>query len=484
MNTSTHDNSVQGSVRDRSSSFLLKRRRGFGLLSGLAVAAALLGTPTVSRALPSFARQLNMQCVACHTEYPLLNQFGRQFKLSGYTTAADSPTDLLPIAFMLQPSFTHTQKDQAGGAAPGFGDNNNTAFTQVSIFYAGRLFGPYTEELFGKNAATFFNKIGIFNQTTYDGVGKKWSWDNTELRYADTGTIGGHDAIFGVYVNNNPTLQDPWNSTPAWGFPFTGSGLAPGPAAATLIDGSVAGQVWGAGLYTFINDTFYLDVGGYRTLGAHFQKTLGVDPTGETQITGLAPYWRFAMEKIYGASRWEIGTFGLAASTFPGRDPSAGKDRIADFGIDSQYQFAKGKHDITALVSWVHESESWDASNQLEATDNASDHLTNFKATISYLHDKTLGATVQYFLITGSSDPTLYSGSQTGSPTSDGFILQANYLPFNKGGGPAFWPKSNVKLSVQYTLYNRFDGARTNYDGAGANARDNNTLYLEAWIAF
>jgi hypothetical protein len=118
------------------------------------------------------------------------------------------------------------------------------------------------------------------------------------------------------------------------------------------------------------------------------------------------------------------------------------------------------------------------------ATDNASDHLSNFKATISYLHDKTLGATVQYFLIDGSSDPTLYSGSQTGSPTSDGFILQANYLPFNKGGGPAFWPKSNVKLSVQYTIYNRFDGARTNYDGAGANARDNNTLYLEAWIAF
>jgi hypothetical protein len=39
-------------------------------------------------------------------------------------------------------------------------------------------------------------------------------------------------------------------------------------------------------------------------------------------------------------------------------------------------------------------------------------------------------------------------------------------------------------LSLQYTLYNHFNGAETNYDGAGANARDNNTLYLEAWIAF
>ena len=75
-------------------------------------------------------------------------------------------------------------------------------------------------------------------------------------------------------------------------------------------------------------------------------------------------------------------------------------------------------------------------------------------------------------------------GSLTGSPESDGFILQADYFPLNKPGGPAFWPRSNVKLSLQYVIYNRFDGARTNFDGAGRNARDNNTLYLEAWIAF
>jgi len=32
--------------------------------------------------------------------------------------------------------------------------------------------------------------------------------------------------------------------------------------------------------------------------------------------------------------------------------------------------------------------------------------------------------------------------------------------------------------------YNKFDGASSNYDGAGAKASDNNTLYLEAWITF
>jgi hypothetical protein len=385
---------------------------------------------------------------------------------------------------MLQPSFTRTQTGQPGGAASGFGENNNWALTQASIFYAGRLFGPFAEKIFGKDAAATANKFGVFLQTTYDGVGKSWSWDNAELRYADTGTIGGQSAVYGFYLNNNPTLQDPWNSTPAWGYPFTGSGLAPGPAAATLIDGGVSQQVGGGGAYVMLANTLYLDLGGYRTLGASFQKSLGVDPGDETQITGLAPYWRVALEKPIGAGSWEIGTFGMAASTYPGRDPSAGEDRIVDFGIDSQYQVSLKHHDVTALVSWIHERQSWNASQALGSAGNLTDTLWNFKATINYLYDKTFGATVQYFSIDGNSDPLLYSGSLTGSPRSDGVVLQANYLPFNKLGGPSFWPRSNVKLSLQYTIYNRFDGARTNYDGSGRNARDNNTLYAEAWIAF
>ncbi len=440
--------------------------------------ALLIWAPTTGHALPSFARQINMQCTACHTEFPVLNQFGRQFKLSGYTASADDTT-AIPLAVMLQPSFTRTATAQAGGAAPGFSDNNNFALTQASIFYAGRVFGP-----FFKSEDSLLNKFGVFLQTTYDGVGKSWALDQTEFRFANTATLGGKDANYGFYLNNNPTMQDPWNSTPAWGYPFTGSGLAPGPAAGTLIDGGFAGQVGGLGAYLFFNDTYYIDLGAYRTLGVHFQKQLGIDPTGETQIAGLAPYWRLAMERMVGEGRWEVGTFGLAADTYPGRDSSAGHDRMVDFGLDTQYQISKGPHDVTASASWISERQNWDASSLLGKTGNAADTLHAFKATVNYLYDKTYGVTGQYFSITGGEDPVLYSGSATGSPNSDGFILQANYLPFNKGGGPSFWPRSNVKLTLQYVFYNRFDGARTNFDGAGANARDNNTLYLEAWIVF
>lgn len=162
--------------------------------AGLLLLAAALLAPSSASALPSFARQLNMQCIQCHTEFPLLSQFGRQFKLTGYTLAADPvATELPPIAVMVQPSFTHTATAQA--ATPGFSPNNNWAFSQVSLFYAGRLFGPYATDLFGKEVGAIANKFGLFSQTTYDGVAKAWSWDNTELRFANTGTVGDQDII-------------------------------------------------------------------------------------------------------------------------------------------------------------------------------------------------------------------------------------------------------------------------------------------------
>ena len=450
--------------------------------TALAATCAMLGV-SAARALPSFARQMNMQCIVCHTAFPELTPFGRQFKLSGYTMSTGQ-SDLPPIAFMLQPSFTHTEKSQDGGAAPGFGSNDNYAMTQASVFYGGRLFGPYGQKLFGSGLGNYVDKIGIFLQATYDGVGKTWAWDNTELRYANSGTLFGHSATYGVYANNNPTLEDPWNSTPAWSFPFSGSGLAPTPAAATLIEGGLAQEVAGVGAYAMFDNTVYADFGAYHTLGAHLQRSLGVDPTDEPQVTGAAPYWRLALQKIIGAGSLEVGTFGLAADTAPGRDTSAGRDRIVDLGFDTEYQISEGKSDFTATLSWINEHENWNASAALGGTSNTSDTLNDFKATLHYLYDKTYGVTAQYFANTGGADATLYGDSATGSPDSDGEIFQLEYLPFNKAGGPAIWPRSNVKLALQYVTYNRFDGARHNYDGAGANARDNNTIYAEAWIAF
>jgi hypothetical protein len=210
---------------------------------------------------------------------------------------------------------------------------------------------------------------------------------------------------------------------------------------------------------------------------------MGVDPTDETEVPGLAPYWRVAYTKAIGNQSYEVGLFGMAANTYPGRDSSAGKDKIIDWGIDSQYQASFGKSDITTLLSCIYEDQNWDASQQLGSSSNNSDNLWAFKATVDYLYDKTYGGAIGYFFVDGSHDPLLNSDSTKGKPLSDGLILQLNWMPLNKGGGPDFWPRSNVKFSLQYEIYNRFDGSRNNYDGSGRDASDNNTLYLQAWFA-
>src|SRR5271156_6705281 len=91
-----------------------------------------------ARALPSYARQTGQQCAACHNGFPELTPYGRLFKLNGYTfTGGD--TDLSPVAAMVYGSYTHTQAGQSGGAAPGYGPNNNFTLDQASLFYGGKI---------------------------------------------------------------------------------------------------------------------------------------------------------------------------------------------------------------------------------------------------------------------------------------------------------------------------------------------------------
>jgi hypothetical protein len=49
----------------------------------------------------------------------------------------------------------------------------------------------------------------------------------------------------------------------------------------------------------------------------------------------------------------------------------------------------------------------------------------------------------------------------------------------------AFWtPIQYIRIGAQFTTYSRFDGASSNYDGLGRNARDNNSVFLYVWGAY
>jgi hypothetical protein len=79
-------------------------------------------------------------------------------------------------------------------------------------------------------------------------------------------------------------------------------------------------------------------------------------------------------------------------------------------------------------------------------------------------------------LIGGTADAALY-GTFTGRPNSAGWITEIAYLPFSYG-----W--LNMRIGLQYTLWNKFDGATTSFNGAGRNAHNNNTIFAYAWIMF
>ncbi|HLN08896.1 MAG TPA: cytochrome C [Xanthobacteraceae bacterium] len=436
-----------------------------------------------------FARQTGQPCGACHTDFPALTPFGRRFKLLGYTVGGGayrttpfpvSEDDkakpwVPPISAMGILGFTNTQSPQAPPTDP-YWTNNNVVLSPVSFFWGGAI----TEN------------IGAFAQVTYnatplggfpDPFGHNWTWDNTDIRFANTTKLFGLDMIYGITANNNPTVQDVWNTTPAWTFPYAASTVAPTPASHTIIDGTFAAHVGSVGAYAFINDMLYMEVTGYRTLDFAAQNALGTDPNGAPGLfAGVAPYWRVAVEPHVGNHWLEVGTFGMIADVHPFADvfgnTFAMTDKYTDIGVDSQYQYQGDNYWFSLRGSWIHEFQKLDASFNSGAAANPTDELNTLRlqASLAYGGDNRVVLTGQYFNTWGTSDVALYANLASGmSPDSDGFIAEIAYIPFGLSAAPG-WPWFNARVGLQYTWYNKFDGTTV---GASAN----NTLFLHAWIA-
>jgi hypothetical protein len=442
-----------------------------------AAVGALLFALSANKALavPSFARQTGFACEACHTVFPQLTPFGRVFKASGYTLfntlkvgdinkvkqSTLSISDLPPVSAMIMASASQEAK-----ANDSTSSKSSTDFPQqASLFYAGRI----------------SDNVGAYFQLTYDDQSGTVGIDNTDIRFADVAKLDGHNVIYGVSLNNNPTVQDLWNSTPAWGQPFIGSPAMQGPAATPQIEGAMAQSVAGLTAYTYIDQTYYGEAGVYRSAlqGASVANN---GNTTNNVISNAMPYWRFAYENDWGNNSLEFGTLGLyaeldnpttpAGNAINGSLQGALHDSFLDAGLDSQYQYIDDDNQISIDGRWIHESERLNASFGAGFASNKTDHIDSFDVTGSYYWQRKFGASIGLFNVSGSSDP-LYFGSPNGSPSSTWSTAELDYVPW-----------LNVKLGLQYTAFFKFDGASTNYDGAGRNASDNNMLYGFLWLAF
>jgi hypothetical protein len=438
----------------------------------LAIAAVIALTALAAppaRALPSYARQTGQECAACHNGFPELTPYGRLFKLNGYVFPGENST-IPPLAVMEVSSFTHTEAPQVGGAAPHFGPNDNIGFEFASLFYGGAIVPQWG--------------IGGFIQSTYNNVSRRYSWDNTDIRWAHSSMVGDREVVYGVTVNNNPTVTDVWNTTPAWRYPFQSSGLAPTPPTATLIEGGMAGNSLGATTYMFWNRLVYAEVGAYHSLATRAETILGVDATGSNSTDGPALYWRLALEPTWSRHSLEVGTFGLKGSIYPGRVQDFGSDDTTDIGVDSQYQFLANDYSFSLQGSEIFERSTLNSTFAQGGSDFLHSGLNSFHIKGSAGYDQTYAVTLSYFRTSGHADSGLYGAiSANNSPNSAGLVGEIDYTPFNHGG-PGFWPWANLRIGLQYVAYLEFNGASKNYDGNGANASDNNTVYLFTWLAF
>jgi len=504
---------------------MLWGRLGRKLIAGTVAAAALVPlllilAPREAQALPAFARQTGHNCVACHAggQFPELTPYGRMFKMTGYTIGQRA----LPLSVMGVMTTSRVKDTTKSDNPPAdFAKNGAGLFSSGSLFIAGKV----TEN------------IGLFSQITYDNYAEQGvagdgmgatsfkghtSADNIDLRYAERFIDANRDLIFGVSANNNPSVSDPWNTAASW-MQYV---PVPSPSSSQFIDGAApypgygpGGQVAGLSAYAYLNKLLYAELGAYKTAnrGLSFMSA-GTNNLGTVKLKGPSPYWRLALTREWGAHNIMLGASGMVSDVYDNpedtSDPTA-FSRRKDQGFDAQYQYLLDPHTVTAqaayMTSKVRYSDAMANQPSAFASDalgnmglpnsNVSDTTNILRAKLTYVYRAKYGGSLGYFNRTGStntlnqtsgydpttglitSDPTgalgatalstRVGGNLTGNPATSGFTYEA------------FWtPVQYVRVGLQYTSYSKFNGAASNYDGLGRDAKDNNSLFFYIWGAY
>ena len=438
--------------------------------------AALAISPT-AQAVPSMSRQTGAACNSCHTTAfgPNLNPNGREFKLNGYVwDNGNNDTYIPPVSGMVMGSFTNTKQNQSPQPGPsGFNANNNFAFDQASLFYAGKI----------------WDKIGAFSQWTYDGVNDNLFMDNTDVRFANQIDLFDQDVVYGISANNKPTVQDLWNTTPAWGFPYVSSHLTPAPAAATMLDGGVSGintgQVGGATFYTMINKLLYIEAGGYGSFSQSFMIGTGnYNNWGNTplnRIDGGAPYWRIALQKDLNGHYFSLGHYGMIANLYPNADKLGGTDSYTDLALDATYQYlANLDHIVEMKTTYIRETRDLKASAYLGNIANRDNYVNTYKINGSYTYAQTYTVALGYNKTWARADTVFDPNTGTpligGNNGSEYFTAELSYVPFGKNY-TLLSSLMNLRMALQYVGYTQFDGNQS-------QAANNNTFYMNGWLAF
>ena len=440
----------------------------------LAVLSVLFCLLPQANGLPSFARQTGQKCSACHVggDWPQLTPWGRFFKLSGYTAGSN---------LIDKEGGVHVPLGVFGQAGLTWAAQPNNSQGQAVISQNGT---PQPYEVSAEVGTKITDFLGVFYEYQVLNTFQGWKGVSgaADIRAVHFFHLGGNEILLGIDSNNAPTVQDVWNSTPDWSFPFYSSPQTPGAPASPMIE-SLASETGSIGAYALINRHFYVEASFYRvgtdffrfmTAGTAFQST------GINYLEGYNPYWRGYWTETHGPQSFMVGTFGMRANVFPdSSNPHGPTDVFTDYGFDSQYQYLADTHKVTLRGSYIYENRDWNASFPLGAAGTPRGNLKALNLSGSYSYKNTWTFHAGYFDTDGNSDSTLYaisdpSGNQvTASPKTTGYTLEVDRHV-----------TQNIQLMAQYRGFVEFNGLKHNIDGLGRNASDNNTLWLSVFFAF
>lgn len=445
----------------------------------LVVIAALLLGSRAAHAVPSFALQTGQPCTACHIGAfgPQLTPYGRAFKIGGYTqTGGDGWQAAVPVSLMFLGSYSNTNQGQPPPKEH-YANNDNVAMDQISLFLGGRV----------------TDNFGGLVQVTLNGIASTFKLDNTDLRATMPFDFNDTELRVGIDVNNGPTVQDPYNSTYAWGYPYVLSAFAATPSAQPLLAGALGGNSIGVTVYAWYDRSLYLEAGLYNTYGPSLLSYTG-NAYGPGSTRNPAPYVRAAYEWNWNGQSAHVGgiffnsNFNPTIASFSS-DGSMGHNQYTDYAVDAGYQYlGDGTHIFSALGIFNHEEQNLKGYYNAGTSSQSRNSLNQLRATFSYWYQQTYGVTLGWQNTWGTTNALMYApapifGSANGKPNSNSFSIEANWVPFGKSDS---WmgPWANLKLGAQYVAYTQFNGGSSNYDGYGRNASANNTLYLFAWLIF
>ena len=462
--------------------------------------AVLLGLVsfTSTWALPSFTEQTQQPCASCHLNFGELTPVGRKFKLMGYARG----NRVTPLSVNGTVSLTKiSNTDSSVDPSVSLPKNGKVLPEELNVFVAGKITDQVGSNL--KLTANAINTTPLFASSgvqTGTKVGKDVFLDNSEIRFAQSGQLNKTPMVWGVTLNNAPSTQDLWSTTPGHGFPYRTSSLLNawgmgqfGPA--SMIDGGMNSQVLGVGMFAMLDDVWYAELTSY-----HGSKTaipaLEVANASNAVSTSNNPYWRLAWNPVVGANSWMVGAFGMVSKLSRDRlvtGSSSGK--YTDIGIDAQYQFITPSHSWSAQASLIQEKADWSARGVGTNHDAQVSTLNTFKTKVTYDFARTYGATWFGFASNGSTDSLYWAYSATATTgacnqnSSTLAYCSSNGIPNTAGQGFEIYyaPVPQLRINLQQTYYRSFLGGRTFIDNTSGNSRaasDNNLTYLYATYSY